>query len=128
MVKNPIIAELWQPVSFIRQQMLANSYSYLPLYAEEGWRVVSDSAIANYLGPKTGVESRRLLATPLRDASILLSEAMFVDEKTPLGDALSCLVATPLLLVKNPFTPDSLLGIVAAFDLLQLTAILPKQI
>jgi hypothetical protein len=31
MVRNPVCAEAWQPIGFIRQQMLANSYSFLPL-------------------------------------------------------------------------------------------------
>lgn len=30
MVRNPVEAKLWQPLSFIRQTMLANSFSYLP--------------------------------------------------------------------------------------------------
>ena len=31
MVRNPLFAELWQPIGFIRQQMLANSFSFLPV-------------------------------------------------------------------------------------------------
>src|ERR1035437_4038369 len=31
MARNPICAELWQPISFVRQQMLANSFSFLPV-------------------------------------------------------------------------------------------------
>jgi len=31
MVENPICAALWQPLSFIRQSMLKNSFSYLPV-------------------------------------------------------------------------------------------------
>jgi hypothetical protein len=31
MVRNPICAELWQPISYIRQQMLASSFSFLPI-------------------------------------------------------------------------------------------------
>ena len=31
MVREPICASFWLPLSFIRQQMLKNSYSYLPL-------------------------------------------------------------------------------------------------
>src|SRR5262249_32601868 len=30
MVRNPVCAELWQPISLIRQQMLANSFSFMP--------------------------------------------------------------------------------------------------
>jgi len=31
MVPNPVCAALWQPISFIRQRMLASSFSYLPV-------------------------------------------------------------------------------------------------
>jgi hypothetical protein len=68
MVRNPICAELWHPVSFIRQQMLANSYSSLPVPGEDGeWTIVSDVAIADYLS-SAAVESERndRLAKPLR--------------------------------------------------------------
>jgi len=31
MVRSVVFADLWQPLSFVRQQMLANSFSYLPV-------------------------------------------------------------------------------------------------
>src|SRR5258708_23556055 len=44
MVKNPVCAYLWQPLSFIRQTMLVNSFTYLPVAAGEGerasWRMI----------------------------------------------------------------------------------------
>ena len=62
MVSNPVCAELWQPLSLIRQAMLANSFSYLPirLTAERWkalpvvngkrvWPLLSDFALAGYL-------------------------------------------------------------------------------
>src|SRR5439155_14524227 len=46
MVRNPVYAALWQPLSFVRQEMLVNSFSYLPVAIEErsgkDWRLVSD--------------------------------------------------------------------------------------
>jgi hypothetical protein len=30
MVRDVVCAQSWQPISFVRQQMLAYSYSYLP--------------------------------------------------------------------------------------------------
>ena len=38
MVRNPVCASMWQPLSFIRQTMLVNSFSYLPGCARERWR------------------------------------------------------------------------------------------
>ena len=49
MVRNPVCAEMWQPVGLIRQQMLVNSYSYLPVLRENHWYLISDADIAMYL-------------------------------------------------------------------------------
>jgi hypothetical protein len=53
MVRGVVSASLWQPVSFARQQMLANSFSYLPLLTQQdgqpSWCLLSDSGIAKYL-------------------------------------------------------------------------------
>ena len=62
MVRNPVCAYLWQPLSFIRQTMPANSFSYLPVATgDEGrpvWQVISDSRLARYLS-STAVVSHR---------------------------------------------------------------------
>lgn len=36
MVRDPVCAHLWQPVSLVRQQMLTNSFSYLPVQDTTG--------------------------------------------------------------------------------------------
>jgi hypothetical protein len=119
MVRNPVCAELWQPVGFIRQQMLAYSYSYLPVFADDEWHVVSDVEIARFLGPdRKGDARRKGLASTLREASIPLINATFVDERTSLDEALERLSRSPVLLVKHPAEPRALLGMLTAFDLL----------
>jgi len=44
MVENPICAALWQPLSFIRQSMLKNSFSYLPVLVPQNdkqrWQLI----------------------------------------------------------------------------------------
>src|ERR1700757_614277 len=48
---DPLARETWQPIAFLRQLMLANSYSYLPVFRNDNqWWIVSDAAIAAYLG------------------------------------------------------------------------------
>lgn len=53
MVRDPLCAFPWQPISLVRQQMLANNFSYLPIWDDRGeesrWRLVSDHVVANYL-------------------------------------------------------------------------------
>jgi CBS domain-containing protein len=125
MVRNPICGEPWQPVAFLRQQMLANSFSYLPvLQGEKEWGVVSDAAIAKFLGPKYngGNRTKRLAmtidaASTQNDNPISLLRPAFVEEADPLEKALDRLTTSPILLVRSP-SGTSLLGILTAFDLL----------
>ena len=66
MVRNPVCAEMWQPVGFVRQQMLANSFTYLPALKDNQWYVISDAAIAIYLGAeRDGKERKQRLASTL---------------------------------------------------------------
>jgi len=49
MVRNPVIAETWQPLSFLRQVMLAESFSHLPVFWKQEWWLISDFGLARYL-------------------------------------------------------------------------------
>ena len=55
MVRNPVYAYAWQPVSFVRQMMLANSFSYIPVYMkkkdteEKVWHIIAAYHITEYL-------------------------------------------------------------------------------
>jgi hypothetical protein len=129
MVRNPACAELWEPVGFIRQQMLANSYSYLPVFEDneqredgEGWSIVSDIAIAEYLGAERdeALRNRRLAMTlkeACKEALIVVKPARTFDERTTLGVALNHLNAEHVLLVRGA-KRENLLGILTPFDLL----------
>jgi len=129
MALNPVCAELWQPIGFIRQQMLANSYSYLPVRGDdENWYVVSDSAVAIFLRSEgDGEKRRKRLASRLKDASkedldllkLMPAESKFVDESVSVAEALKRLKEPPpVLLVRHESDSKSLLGILTAFDLL----------
>lgn len=126
MIRNPVCAEHWQPVGFLRQQMLANSYSFLPVLCEDKkWRLVSDAAIAQFLGPeREGPERTKRLSRTLKkaigssDSSLKLTDAGFGDRTTSIEVALKSLRDAPVLLVKNSADAPGLLGIVTAFDLL----------
>src|SRR5262249_25063538 len=72
MVTNPVCASLWQPMSFIRQTMLENSFSFLPIAPDSSggtdWRLISDFAVARYLrSAKSQAERLKLLAKRLGD-------------------------------------------------------------
>jgi CBS domain-containing protein len=133
MIESPVCAEVWQPIGFIRQQMLANSYSYLPVL-DGTWKIVSASSVARFLGrDATGAARNELLAMPLQDAAKMAPDLLKVaanEEISPdagLPDALTKLESADVLLVIDPQEVNSengksetrkILGILTAFDLL----------
>src|SRR5437867_1194601 len=70
MVGTPVVAQLWQPLRVIRHQMLSNSFSFLPLSTgENGWRLVSDLAVARVLRKSVNIGDRALrLSAPIAKA------------------------------------------------------------
>ena len=74
MVRNPVCASMWQPLSFIRQTMLTSSFSCLPVNTrtEEKplWQLVSDNEVAVYLRRKpNGRRPKDLLVRSLEAAT-----------------------------------------------------------
>jgi hypothetical protein len=53
MVHDPMVALSWQPISFVREQMLTNGYSFIPIQllrkSRSYWGLISEYAIAKYL-------------------------------------------------------------------------------
>jgi len=119
MVRTPTCAEQWQPISFIRQQMLANSFSFLPVKWATEWWLVSDLEIAGYLGTETKERKHRLVQT-LETAGIPLQHAKLCAVDTPLETALRMMAGEqrPLLVCATAEDSQALVGIITPFDLL----------
>jgi hypothetical protein len=128
MVRNPVCAAMWQPLSFIRQTILASSFSCLPVEARDhakSWHLVSDKAVALYLGLRpNGVESKELLQKPLKDAvaetdglkliqAITSQDTDAVEKVLRVWDGKEGL---PVLVMRRE--TDELVGIVTPYDLL----------
>lgn len=117
MVRNPICAELWQPISFVRQTMLQNSFSYLPLHVgNNDWKLISDIAIAKYLTEDSNTRKRHMP----KQINELISEfvvAKFAKPTDSIASLYNKIDAKPIL-VLDPNDPRSLMGIITAFDLL----------
>jgi CBS domain-containing protein len=128
MVRNPVCAQLWQPIGFIRQQMLASSYSYLPVLGSGGkWFVVSDVSVARFLGADRQGHRKSKLGESLCEASAnersLLTSVPDLSADARLEEALEVLKDHSVMLVtskgqKDPPPGADLLGILTAFDLL----------
>jgi hypothetical protein len=124
MVRNVICAEMWQPLSFIRQTMLASSFSCLPVKAEHGgkplWELVSDKALAQYLrcGPNGGL-LKDMLVQPLGEAKtngIILPVARTCVATDTVRDVLAGWDGQPVLVLRQ--NKGELLGILTPYDLL----------
>ncbi|HKM91169.1 MAG TPA: hypothetical protein VJX29_11185 [Candidatus Acidoferrales bacterium] len=123
MVRNPVCAYRWQPLSFIRQTMLVNSFSYLPVPSEahekSDWRLISDFRLARYLR-KNGRVSKACLIQELQQAvnsgELELIPARTCNPQDKIEAALQGSEGLPTLVI----SPDAkqLLGILTAFDLL----------
>ena len=122
MVKSPLCAELWQPVSLIRQQMLSNSFSFLPVLLDgHTWKVVSDCGLAKWLRTSSndGERGKRLNATP-REAheklGLNLLDPILASPDSSVSDLLLLVQADgrPILITEG----EQLLGIATPYDLL----------
>jgi CBS domain-containing protein len=122
MVKSPICAEPWQPVSLIRQQMLTNSFSFLPVSLDgRAWKLVSDYGLAKFLRtPSNGGERARRLEATLKEAlekfELELLYPILATPDTTVSKVLSRAGADgrPILVTEN----QRLLGIATPYDLL----------
>ena len=122
MVRNPIHGELWHPISYLRQIMLANAFSYLPVQKDLTWRFVSDLAIASFLASaQSENERKRRLASALQDcASIALEDAITCSAEEDIIVAIEkfCSNPRPILVTRPMPNANELVGILAPFDLL----------
>jgi hypothetical protein len=131
MVSNPICAEIWQPLSFIRQTMLENSFSFLPVLAshdgESVWKLVSDLELARYLRRSGNPKEResRLVQTldeAWKSGGIRLRDTNKLGPKYLISDLFKTCDGEkdwdglPILVVIND--PPNLVGILSPLDLL----------
>lgn len=118
MVREPICASPWQPLSFIRQQMLKNSFTYLPARLrnghEEPWWLVSDLNLASFLQEGDRKERLAMTLEAAVPQGFVLERAKTCEASMSVVDALRTSHGLPLLVVDK----DRIVGIVAPFDLL----------
>ncbi len=125
MVRNPVCAYPWQPLSFIRQTMLVNSYSYLPVPTQENgyilWKLISDLLLAQYLrSAASQKEFRKRIVQTLEEVvtskGIMLLQPVICKPEDKIATVLAKSDGTPILVESTD--PDQLLGILTPFDLL----------
>jgi hypothetical protein len=125
MVKNPVCAAEWQPLSMIRQTMLESSFSFLPVFMQhqgrKGWWLIADFALANFLRAAAGKKERserlgQSLADALQSGAMTLEEPRMCEPNDPISKVLNPPTASPTLVVLP--NQQDLVGIIAPFDVL----------
>lgn len=124
MVRSPVEAASWHPLSFVRQAMLTGSYSYLPVRYPEGeagtWKLISDVSLARALRSSDHQVRAHRLSMSLGDAVSQQLVKLDTPELVPIGAEVEAIASTlrslPILVVGKD--PRELIGIVTAFDLL----------
>lgn len=118
MVSSIVFVNRWQPVSYLRQQMLENSFTYIPVApeGEEPWLLIADHQLAQFLSDRSDRKQR--LATTVEDAlaseELGWSEARKILATASIPEAVRQMRAEPLLVESD----KKVVGIVTAFDLL----------
>jgi hypothetical protein len=122
MVRGPICGEIWHPTSFIRQSMLTNAFSYLPVKKDGVWYLVADLDVASYLAKAASKTDRKTrLAAKLSDVpDIRLKVAKRCTAEASLDEAFEKFGddPSPLLVERNQPDSTEIIGILAPFDLL----------
>lgn len=116
MVRSPVCAELWHPLSAVRRTMLLNAFSFLPFEKDGKWKFVSDVAVVAYLRSPSANRRKRLLES-LGDAlanSLAATDAVTCGVNEPIEKLAKSMRNAPCLVLSN----KRLVGLVTAFDLL----------
>lgn len=116
MVRDPICAELWQPLSAIRRTMLVNAFSFLPFEKNKEWRFISDGNLVTFVRSPNANRRKRMLLT-LEEAlaeGLLSTPAEQCGLNTPIEKLAKLMRNAPWLV----FSDRRLVGLITAFDLL----------
>jgi hypothetical protein len=126
MVRSPITIERWQPLAHARQVMLTHSFSFLPVRFDDGWHLISELGLAQFLNV-SGECKRVRLGQSIEDARTagmalvrhaddkLLRASMSI--KNVLDDS-SVPDGPTLWLVVDETRPDHLAGVLSPFELM----------
>jgi hypothetical protein len=120
MMSSPVVVHPWQTVEHARQLMLLNSFSYLPIWSDKKWWLISDVAVAQYLRPHWPAKSRlkKSLCKAHADGLVFAPSQTVWHDKVVV-DLLKKRVQPGLWLVRKKGYPvDHLIGVLSPFELM----------
>jgi hypothetical protein len=127
MVRSPITAEPWHTFGHVRRLMLLNSFTYLPIFTNDNWHLISDMAMASMFQPLSNANRNRLAATRISDVlgcpmpQLRLQVAVIVEPGWEIDPLLKCEQHPGLWLVvnaKDREPPNQLVGVLSPFELM----------
>ena len=117
MIRNPVCAFDWQPISFIRQNMLANSFSYLPILHNGEWKLISDLAVSKYIQESSSkAERKKRLSKTFKESGIKPIETRTVDALVDVKEIMNDWNGFPICVTSKD--TKEIVGILTPFDLL----------
>jgi CBS domain-containing protein len=118
MVRNPVVAEAWQLVAHVRNTMLANSFSTLPIRANGGWMIVTDTAVMRLIQlADRDVKLGMTVLQAVDGGMVKLAPAICVRPNSPISEVVGKMNHLPIL-VTDATDESRLMGIITPFDLL----------
>lgn len=120
-VRDPVAVECWQPVAYARRLMLEHSFSYLPIFIDGKWKLISEMAVAKYFFRYEKNERQqglgKLISEAVQaDSPLSLIEATVVELNTDIQDVLeNAGNSHTLWVVANN---DRLIGVLSPFELM----------
>lgn len=129
MVKAVVHVEPWHPVAHARQLMLTHSFSFLPVYINGKWKLISELSVARFLPHSLSTTDRLTrLGTSIEHAAacvdgLCLLDALEVKADSRIDTILAPsqsnpAVAPTLWLVTDKQHPGSLQGVLTPFELM----------
>jgi CBS-domain-containing membrane protein len=127
MVRNPVFAESWHLVSYVRQMMLTNSFTWIPIYqrkdGEGRWMLLRDSTLMRWIRLQPiRLKQKERLAIRIEDAitkhALAVNPANCCNPRTSIAELLAQMNDDPTLVTQMIDGEERLLGIITPFDLL----------
>lgn len=128
MVTTPVYVEKWHTLGYARQLMLVNSFSYLPIFHGQSWKLISDIAMAQFFQRLKSDEKKTFEAQSIKNAlehgdekRLKLTDAIAVIKDKPVCDLLGGEDHPRLWVVVNSESGDGakkLVGVLSPFELM----------